>query len=104
MGLRDVGEYRGRAAAEGADRGAVSSGGGGSVFVLCAAGLAKAAAVHWGRAAASDCRAVARAGDAPQSAILRFHPVQRARILSRLLLVLLHQRAPAALPQSALSA
>ena len=51
-----------------------------------------------------DRRALAHPGDAAQSALFRFHAAQRARRISRISLVLLHQRAAAALPESALSA
>ena len=52
----------------------------------------------------ADRRALARAGDAAQSAVLRLHDAQRARRVPRLPVVLLHQRAVAALPEPALSA
>src|SRR5205814_10294476 len=41
---------------------------------------------------------------AAESALLRPHNAQRSRLLSRLFLVLFHQRAPAALSEPALSA
>ena len=56
------------------------------------------------RAAAGDCRALAHSGDAAESALFRFHDAQRAGRISWLLLVLLHQRAPAAVSESAVSA
>ncbi len=52
----------------------------------------------------ADRRAVARAGDAAQSAVSRFHDAQRAGVVSRVLLVLLHQRARAAVSEPAVSA
>ena len=55
-------------------------------------------------AGAGDRGAVARAGDAAQSAVLRFHDAQRDGLVSRLLLVLLHQRARAAVSEPAVSA
>ena len=55
-------------------------------------------------AAAGDRRAVACAGDAAQSAVFRFHDAQRERLVSRVLLVLFHQRACAAVSESAISA
>ena len=66
--------------------------------------LEASASVQRSRDRAADCRALARPGDAAQSALLRVHPAQRARPISRLPVVLLHQRAAAALPEPALSA
>src|SRR5262249_30212072 len=48
--------------------------------------------------------ALARAGDAEKPALLRPDDAQRKRVLPRVLLVLLHQRARAAVPEPALSA
>src|SRR3954463_3427856 len=63
-----------------------------------------AAPVHRDGNRAGNRGALACAGDAEKSALLRFHDAQRERILSRVLLVLLHKRAGAAVPQPALSA
>ena len=52
----------------------------------------------------ADRRALAHSGDAAQSAVFRLHDAQRPRRVSRLPVVLLHQRAAAALPEPALSA
>ena len=52
----------------------------------------------------ADCRALAHPGHAAQSAVFRLHHAQRARAVSRLPVVFLHQRAASALPESALSA
>src|SRR5579871_1950171 len=51
----------------------------------------------------SHCRALAHSRDTSQSAVLRFHLAQRARRVSRIPLVLFHQRAGSALLEPALS-
>src|ERR1019366_8168648 len=55
-------------------------------------------------AGARDRGAVARTGDATQSAVFRLDDAQREGLVSRVLLVLFHQRARVAVPESAVSA
>src|SRR4051812_34923383 len=63
-----------------------------------------ASTVHRDGNRAVNRGALACAGDPEKPAVLRFHDAQRERVLSRVFLVLLHQRARAAIPQPALSA
>src|SRR5262249_10604125 len=106
VGIRHVGVDGGGDAVEGSDRGGVS-GRRGNDFPdrdEAVGQMAKAAAVYRDPAAAGDRGAVACAGDITESPVLRFHDAQREGVVSRLLLVLLLQRASVPLPEYALSA
>src|SRR5205807_10427051 len=105
----DVGFRGNRTAAEGFDSRGISRGrrfavsGADAATVRCP-NMETAGAVHRDGNRAGDRGAMACAGNTEESAVLRFYDAQRERVLSRLFLVLLHQRARAAIPQPTLSA
>src|SRR5258708_3320123 len=98
MGLPVRCEPRPRIAAEEPCRHRVSDCGGTAVsvrdattvFLLC---LEAATALPWSRDHPSDCRSLAYYGPHPQPALLRLDAEELARTLSRVPMVLLHQRA-----------
>src|ERR1035438_1153503 len=109
MGVADGREPRGGADSEERDCSGFSGRGGIPVpgvhaATVFAPGVAAAASVERAGYHALDRRAVARAGDAAQSAVFRFHHAQRARGISRIPVVLFHERTGPALPEFALSA
>src|SRR5690349_20205525 len=67
------------------------------------ANLASAPSLERSGGDPSDCRPVARAGNASQSSLLRFHAAQRPGRVPRVSVVLLYQRTTTALPELALS-
>src|SRR5689334_7394313 len=109
MGARDVGGDGDRPAVEGTDRGGIPGRRGPAVSradptVVCAEDMEAAAADRRDRAVFGYRGAVACPRDPAQSAVFRLHDAQRERVVPRIFLVLFHQRARAAISESAVSA
>ena len=108
VGRGDGGEHRRRTVVEGIDCRRVPRGRGsrlprGDQAAIRPADLGPAARAVGNSDRPGHRRALAYPRDAAQSAVFRFHDEERAGPLSRLLLVLLLQRAPLPLPEHALS-
>ncbi len=109
MGDGDLDIDRARATVEGVDRSGVSGGDGVDLSgvdeaTAGEANVAEAAAVLGDPVDAGNRCAVARAGNDPQSAVFRFHDAQREGLVPRVLLVLFHERACAAVLEPTLPA
>src|SRR5215510_5324237 len=77
---------------------------GGNTPTVLASSVEQTTCFLWSVDRRPHLRPLVRPGNAAQSTIFRFHDAQRPRTVSRLLLVLLHQRAHSSIFESAIPA